>query len=66
MGGLESCAGETSSVPATGTWQAPGAFVIGRRRSGGAVAAAWRGSVDAVHAYARVLSTSDICQLALQ
>lgn len=61
-GGSESCAGETNSTTFTTPWSATGSLAIGRAETG----EAWLGGIDAVHAYTRALSTTDICKLALQ
>ncbi|MFI2652644.1 LamG-like jellyroll fold domain-containing protein [Micromonospora fulviviridis] len=57
MGDANSCAGEVAESTAPASWSATRSFVIGRT---------WRGDVDDVRAYQRVLSDTEICQQASQ
>lgn len=66
MGEPFSCGGESAATSFTGNWSATGPFVIGRGLAGGAGAEHWRGDVDDVHAFQRVLSAAEICQQAVK
>jgi hypothetical protein len=66
MGDPDSCGGEMAEAAYTASWSAGGPFVIGRARANGAAADWWKGGVDDVRAYQRVLSASEICQQAAQ
>lgn len=60
------CAGEMTESSFTGSWSATGSLVIGRGKAAGASSSYWRGSVDDVYAYQKVLTAEQICQQAAQ
>ncbi|MEQ4304518.1 LamG-like jellyroll fold domain-containing protein [Plantactinospora sp. B6F1] len=66
MGDPLSCGGEVAETAFTGSWAATGSFVIGRSRNPDATTDHWRGAVDDVYAFQRVLSAAEICQRAVE
>lgn len=54
----------TASADASGSWDAGGAFVIGRGKANGASARYLQGRVDSVYAYPKLLDPIEICQRA--
>jgi hypothetical protein len=66
MGNQQSCDGEMVQARFDGNWSATASLVMGRARAAGAGTDYWRGGIDDIYAYQRVLSTEEICQQASQ